>query len=75
MTKESIISKTIQVLERLPKEKVAEVADFADYILKKFEDQSIIEGIRTMAEKSDTFSFLNDEENLYDESDIIDKFK
>jgi len=38
MTKEAIIEKTVKTLNILPNEKAEEIADFADYIMKKYED-------------------------------------
>jgi len=38
MKKESLINKTIRTLEQLPEDKIKEVNDFADYILKKYDE-------------------------------------
>jgi Protein of unknown function (DUF2281). len=45
MTKEAIIQKIIEILEKLPSEKINEVSDFADFILKKYEEQLIQKGM------------------------------
>ena len=42
MTREAIIQKTIRILNMLPAEKAVEVADFADYILKKYEEYTLL---------------------------------
>ncbi|MCB9347718.1 MAG: DUF2281 domain-containing protein [Lewinellaceae bacterium] len=39
MTKEGLINRTIETLEKLPEDKIHEIADFADFILKKYEEQ------------------------------------
>ncbi len=39
MTHELIIEKTLQTLHKLPEDKAMEVADFADFILKRYEEQ------------------------------------
>jgi hypothetical protein len=73
MNKQSIISKLEETLEKLPQEKVLEVADFADFILRKMEERSLTEGIQLLASKSTTFEYLLDEEDLYNEKDIKEK--
>ena len=51
MTKEAIIQKTIKTLSKLPNEKAEEVADFADDILKKYEDHILVNGIEKLVSK------------------------
>lgn len=74
MTKESIIEKTVRTLSALPAEKAEEVADFAEYILKKHEEYILQEGIQQLAVNSQVFDFLNNEEDLYTTEDIIKKY-
>ncbi|WP_183577290.1 hypothetical protein HDF18_11545 [Mucilaginibacter sp. X5P1] len=74
MTKEAIIEKTLRTLNVLPNEKAEEVADFADFIMKKYEDDSLQEGIQKIVEHSTAFNFLNDEEYLYSIKDIKEKY-
>jgi len=74
MTREAIIQKTIMTLNMLPDEKAGEVADFADYILKKHEENTLQNGIERLVERSDTFQFLNDDEDLYSADDIKEKY-
>jgi hypothetical protein len=74
MTREAIIQKTIKTLNMLPAEKAGEVADFADYVLKKHEELTLQNGIEKLVEKSKAFQFLNDEEDLYTVEDIKEKY-
>jgi len=74
MTREAIISQTLKALSALPPEKAEEVADFASYVLKKYEDDMIQRGIETLITDSSTFSFLAEEENLYSVKDIKEKY-
>lgn len=74
MTKEGIIEKTVKTLSALPAEKAEEVADFAEYILKKHEEYILQEGIQQLTAGSKAFSFMNDEEDLYTADDIIKKY-
>lgn len=71
MNKRELISHTIETLERLPDDKILEIADFADFVLKKHEEQILQKGIEMIMSKSDSLSFLKDEEDLYDESDCL----
>ena len=74
MTKEAIIEKTLKTLNVLPAEKAEEIADFADYVLKKYEEHILQEGIYKIVEESDAFNFLNEEEVLYSKKDIKGKY-
>ena len=74
MTKEAIIQKTIKTLSKLPNEKAEEVADFVDDILKKYEDHILVNGIEKLVSKSQAFQFLNDDEDIYSEDDIKEKY-
>jgi hypothetical protein len=73
MTKEAIIEKTVKTLNILPSEKAEEIADFADFILKKHEEYILQKGMYKLAEDSKTFNFLNEEEVLYSVKDIKKK--
>ena len=74
MTQAAIIEKTIKTLKMLPAEKASEVSDFADYVLKKHEEDTLQKGIEKIVEQSQTFNFLNDEEDLYTTNDIKEKY-
>ncbi len=74
MNKKGLINKTIEALEKLPEDKVNEVATFADFVLKRYEEQTLQRGIETIVSQSDSFAFLHEEEDLYDESDLKEKY-
>ena len=73
MTKAAIIEKTVKTLNILPAEKAEEIADFADFILKKHEEYILQKGIYKLTEDSETFNFLNEEEVFYSVKDIKKK--
>jgi hypothetical protein len=75
MTRDAIIQKTMEVLSVLPADKLEEVSDFADYILKKYDDRSLQQEMQAIVEQSDAFNFLNEEENLYSIEDIKERYK
>ncbi|MDF9798220.1 hypothetical protein OKW21_003483 [Catalinimonas alkaloidigena] len=64
-----MINRTLETLEKLPEDRIHEIADFADYVLKKHEEQLLQSGIETLVSESDSFTFLHDDEDLYDEND------
>ncbi|MCK9271605.1 MAG: hypothetical protein WC271_15895 [Bacteroidales bacterium] len=74
MLKESLIHKTLNNLARLPHDKVREVADFADFILKKYEEEVLQKGIEKLVSQSKTYDFLKNEENLYSVEDLKEKY-
>jgi hypothetical protein len=74
MTKETLINKTIETLAQLPEEKVNEVSDFAEFILKKHDEHILQSGIEKLVSKSKVYNFLQDEEDLYFVKDLKEKY-
>ncbi len=70
-----IMQQTITTLAKLPLEKMLEVADFAEFILKKHEEEILQKGINQLVSDSQTFAFLNDEEDLYSIEDLKVKLR
>ena len=75
MTRETLIQRTLTVLAKLPPDKASEIADFADYILKKYDDSILQKGIETLISDSKTFDFLKNEEDLYSLADLKERYK
>jgi len=75
MTREILLKMTMDQLSRLPDHKLKEVADFAEFLLAKTEEQILNEGIQKLAERSSTYKFLEDEEDLYSVNDLKEKYK
>jgi hypothetical protein len=70
MTKKALIDKTLEVIQKLPNDQVNEVSNFADFLYKKYEDNLILENISKIASESQSFKFLDEEEDLYKPSDL-----
>jgi hypothetical protein len=70
MSKKELIEKTLASLEKLPADKVAEVSDFADFILQRNEDKQVTDGIAQLSGQSKSYNFLNEEEDLYTLNDV-----
>jgi len=74
MIREMLINRTVKTLSKLPNEKVKEVSDFTEYILKKYDEEMMQKGIEKLVSNSNAFQFLKDEEDLYSEADLKEKF-
>ena len=70
MTKQIIIERTLKAINQLPDDKAEEISDFADFVIKRYEEQKRTEGIQQLASDSKTFEFLDEEEELYSENDL-----
>jgi hypothetical protein len=74
MTKQTIIERTVKVINQLPEDKAEEISDFADFLIKRYEEQVLIKDIQNIISESNSFDFLNNEEDLYSENDLKEKF-
>lgn len=74
MTRQAIIERTIKAINQLPEDKAEEISDFADFVIKKFEDNRITESIQQAASNSQVFDFLNNEEDIYSSNDLKVKY-
>ncbi|HYM92973.1 MAG TPA: hypothetical protein VET23_02465 [Chitinophagaceae bacterium] len=70
MSKQELIEKTINALQKLPAAKVAEVAGFVDLILQRNEDKEITTAISQLSAQTKSYQFLEEEEDLYTLSDV-----
>lgn len=84
MSKQEIIEQTVQVLEQLPEEKVAEILDFAAFLLHReeplqpiaggvtsAEDTALAQQMAVYMESSPVFAFLHDPaEDIYTLNDL-----
>ena len=59
-----------QAINRLPEDKAEEISDFADFVSKRYEDHKLTESIQKMVSNADTFSFLEEEEEIYTVNDL-----
>jgi hypothetical protein len=75
MTKQFILNQAILSISQLPVEKIREVADYAEYLLKKHEDKIILKGIEQMVNQSQAYEFLHDEEDIYTVADLKERYK
>ena len=74
MNRDTLIRQTLKNLSKLPQDKVREISDFADFIMKKHEEEALQKGIEKLVSDSKSFNFLNEEEDLYSLDDLKEKF-
>ena len=65
MTKQLIIEKTKKAIHQLSKDKASEIADFAEFITKRYEEKVLLNDIQQAVSNSQSFAFLKDEKDLY----------
>ena len=70
MTRQAIIEKTLKAISLLPENKAEEISDFADSIIKKYEDQQLTDAIQQIVTDGKNFAFLESEEELYTVADL-----
>jgi hypothetical protein len=58
----------------LPTDKAEEISDFAEFMMKQYEEQQLIKGIQQLSANCQAFDFLNNEEDLYTEDELKEKF-
>ena len=75
MTRQALIKQTIENLSKLPDYQLKEVADFAEFLLTKIDDTLIAKGIQELNRHSQSFSFLENDDDLYTEEDLKEKYK
>jgi response regulator of citrate/malate metabolism len=74
MTRQAIIERTLKAINQLPEEKAEEISDFAEFMMKQYEEQQLSKGIQRLTTNSQVFDFLNAEEDLYTEGDLKEKY-
>ena len=70
MNKDTLIKRTKNTLSRLPQNRVIEISDFADFLMRKHEEENLQKGIEKLVSDSKSFDFLNEDEDLYSLDDL-----
>jgi hypothetical protein len=74
MKKDSLIEETISTISKLPKEKISAIAEYAAFVLSKYEEEQLQKGMENLMENSNSFDFLKEEEVSYTIKDIKEKY-
>jgi hypothetical protein len=70
MTKQIIIERTLKAINQLPEDKAEEISDFADFVFKRYEEHELTNVIQKLTSESQTFDFLNNEDDIYSIADL-----
>lgn len=70
MTRQKIIERTLKVINQLPEDKAVKFQTLPTLSLKRYEEHEITQGIQKMVSESQTFDFLNNEEEIYSLADL-----
>ncbi|MBN8703544.1 MAG: hypothetical protein J0M08_10795 [Bacteroidetes bacterium] len=62
------------MLAKLPEKRIEEVANYIDFILKKYEEELLQKGIEKMTNSSKSYEFLASDPDIYTVNDIIEKY-
>ena len=75
MDKSAIIEKIINIINKHPNHQAEEISDFADFILMKYEENLLKNGIAELVEQSKAYDFLDEDEITYSVSDNKIKYE
>lgn len=75
MSRHQLVDQALRTINQLPEEKISEVIDFASFVLKRYEESQLQQGIERLVETSETFAFLHDEEDLYTLDDLKERYQ
>ncbi len=75
MERNILIEKTVESIAKLSNQQVKEVADFAEFLVGKTQDQVLVEDIKSVISESKAFDFLQEEPELYSINDLKKVYK
>lgn len=70
MNRQAIIERTLKAINQLPEDKAEEISVFADFLMKRYDEQKLTDGIQKLAANGQAFNFLTEEEDIYSEADL-----
>lgn len=75
MTRQILIERTITKISKLPENRIREISDYAEFLLKNIDEKIMTEGIQKLVSESKSFEFLKEEEDLYTKEDLKEIYK
>jgi len=75
MTKQQIISDTIEILNKLPDNKAEEIRNMLIKYFNDKNDEIFEKGFLKLVQDSESYSFLKDEPDLYSEKDLTVRYQ
>jgi Protein of unknown function (DUF2281) len=70
LTRQSIIEKTVVAINQLPPEKAVEISDFAEFLIRKYDQHTLTKGIANLISGGHAFDFLHEDEVEYSVEDL-----
>lgn len=74
MKRDQLLKEATQRISLLPDNKLMEVLDYVEFLLQKKTDQKLAKRLTILSAGSKSLDFLKEEEELYGDSDLIEKF-
>lgn len=74
MEREQLIKQTTRSISLLPDNKLRELADYVEFLLLKKTEKELVKDLTTLSASSNSLNFLEEEEELYGDSDLTEKF-
>lgn len=75
MSREELIKDTVDNLRQLSDSRIQEVSDYVRFLASKIDDKIISQGIKKLVSTSKSYEFLQNEEELYQVSDLKEKYQ
>jgi len=74
MKKDGLIEETLSTISKLPAEKITAIAEYAAFLLSKYEEEQMQKGIESLMENSSSLDFLKEDKVSYTLKDIKEKY-
>jgi hypothetical protein len=75
MTKQQIISETVEILNKLPDNKAEEIRNMLINYFNEKNNEIFEKGFSKLINDSESYNFLNEEPDLYTEKDLIVRYQ
>ena len=75
MNKKELLDSTWKRMKQLPEDKIREVKDFVEFLLQRREEYMLNEGIKKMTAQSNSYNFLEEDDDIYSVNDLKEKYK
>ena len=74
MTKQQIISETVDILNKLPQEKAEEIRNLIVKYYERKDDEIFEKGFEKLINESESYAFLRNDDDLYTLDDLIKRY-
>lgn len=71
MTRQQIIEETVDILERIPLEKLEEIRNLLNEYYARREEEIFERGFKKLSSESHSYDFLEEEDEIYTVNDLI----